>query len=170
MGTMETGPERMSGMTWGDGTMAAAGFTSEGTSVIDMVRRRRASMLRSSAAAAAAHVAAPAPHATTSSAQLGVISRRYGLMTCEEAVVVQEIVASSGDLAVADRLAFIASMERRSGLVVIAANGEYHACIVDAALDQSSLGDFVAATDAPRVMSIVSDRGITPALGPLACA
>lgn len=104
-------------------------------------------------------------------ASLGVIDRRYGLMSSEHHVRVVEVLSASGDLAVADRLAFIAAMERHVPFAVVAFDGWFVICATDMPLDMASLaqlrgGDFADA----RLMSVASERGITPALGPLACA
>lgn len=99
---------------------------------------------------------------------LGFLDRHYGLMSSEEAVVVSEVLATSGDLAVADRLAFVAAMERHEPIVVIQIDGWYLACRTERTLEPSQLAQLRPAGDAaPRIMSIASVRGITPALGPL---
>ncbi|MCW2950282.1 MAG: hypothetical protein JWN41_1295 [Thermoleophilia bacterium] len=106
-------------------------------------------------------------------ASLGVIERTFGLMKSEQLVSVVEVVAASGDLAIADRLAFVASFERHVPTVVVLYDGWFVACITDVPLDAAAFAQFhqpLAGQAAPRIMSIVSDRGITPALGPLACA
>ena len=102
-------------------------------------------------------------------AVLGTFERRYGLMSSEEAVSIIEVVATSGDLAVADRLGFVAAMERRATIVVVEFDGWYVACAIDRALAADQLVALRQDSDPIRIMSIVSDRGITPSLGPL-CA
>ncbi|MCW2925419.1 MAG: hypothetical protein JWM98_2823 [Thermoleophilia bacterium] len=133
------------------------------TTTISLDRFRR----RARAAQVAGSVAPAATHPLVGTA-LGVLERRYGLMSSEERVVVTEVIATSGDLAVADRLAFVAAMERHEPIVVVEFEGWYLACRTERTLDPSQLSQLRAAGDgAPRIMSIASDRGITPALGPL---
>lgn len=100
---------------------------------------------------------------------LGAIDRRYGLMSSEEPVVIAEVVATSGDLAVADRLAFLWATERHVPVVVLEVDGWYVACTTERPIGAVELPMLRMAADAPRIMSLVTDRGITPALGPL-CA
>lgn len=129
---------------------------------IDRFRRRRAG------ARAAGH----APHLRHPlvGTVLGVVDRRYGLMSSEEPIVVAEVIASSGDLAVADRLAFVAAMERRQAIAVVELDGWYVACATERTLAPAELGSMrLPDAAAPRLMSLVNERGITPALGPL-CA
>src|SRR5687767_1181799 len=87
---------------------------------IDRFRRRKA----------AAQPQGHAPHASHPlvGTTLGLLERRYGLMSSEEQVLVTEVIATSGDLAVADRLAFVASMERHVPIVVVEIEGWYLAC------------------------------------------
>lgn len=99
--------------------------------------------------------------------ELGRVERRYGLMSSEEPIYVAEIIATSGDLAVADRLAFLAAIERRELVIVIAFAGEYVACTSEQTITSEEISGLIVADGAPRIMSVVSDRGITPALGPL---
>ncbi|MBC7462333.1 MAG: hypothetical protein H7287_13310, partial [Thermoleophilia bacterium] len=104
---------------------------------------------------------------------LGSVERTYGLMKSEQIVYVVDVLSASGDLAVADRLAFVASIERHAPLVVVLLEGWYLVCATDVTLDAAALAHLRELPDgscAPRLMSIASDRGITPALGPLACA
>jgi hypothetical protein len=116
----------------------------------------------------------PAPRHDTHplvGASLGLVDRRYGLMSSEQHVRVVEVLSASGDLAVADRLAFIAAMERHVTFAVVSFEGWYLVCATDIPLDVAALaqlrgGDIAEA----RLMSLASERGITPALGPLACA
>lgn len=138
---------------------------------IDRFRRRRAA---NAASLAAQEQAAPGPGAPGQhplvGASLGVVERHYGLMSSEQTVRVAEVLSASGDLAVADRLAFIAAMERRVPMLVVERDGWYLTCATDQPLDAATLVELrVTEDDAPRIMSIVTDRGITPALGPL-CA
>jgi hypothetical protein len=99
--------------------------------------------------------------------ELGTIARRYGLMSSEETITIAEVIATSGDLAVADRLAFVASMERHVAIAVVELEGWYVACATERAITPGEVSQLRAPEGAPRVMSVVSERGITPALGPL---
>ena len=104
---------------------------------------------------------------------LGSVERTYGLMKSEQLVHVVEVLSASGDLAVADRLAFVASIERHAPLVVVHLDGWFLVCATDVPLDAATLAqlrELPGGVPAPRLMSVASDRGITPALGPLACA
>jgi hypothetical protein len=142
------------------------------TAAISIDRFRRARRAGSAdAATAAAQVAAQTPlvpGAELVGTVLGTIDRRYGLLSSEEAIHVSEVLAVSGDLAVADRLAFVASMERHTAIAVIEVDGWYLACATERALTTADLGALrMPAGGAPRIMSLATDRGITPALGPL---
>lgn len=104
---------------------------------------------------------------------LGSVERTYGLMKCEQLVHVVQVLSASGDLAVADRLAFVASIERRVPLAVVHLDGWFLVCGTDVPLDAATLAhlrELPEGSAAPRLMSIACERGITPALGPLACA
>jgi hypothetical protein len=127
---------------------------------IDRFRRRKA----------AAQPQGHAPHASHPlvGTTLGMLERRYGLMSSEEALQVTEVIATSGDLAVADRLAFVAAMERHVPIVVIELDGWYVACATAIPLTPGELPSLrTPEQGAPRIMSVASERGITPALGPL---
>jgi hypothetical protein len=126
---------------------------------IDRFRRRKA------AAQPQGH--APHPAHPLVGTTLGMLERRYGLMASEEPITVSEVVATSGDLAVADRLAFVASMERHVPIVVIELDGWYLACATAVPLASTELPALRLTDGAPRIMSVASERGITPALGPL---
>lgn len=128
---------------------------------IDRFRRRKAGTQQASALA---------PHAShpLAGAMLGMLERRYGLMSSEEPVTVTEVIATSGDLAVADRLAFVAAMERHVPIVVIEMEGWYLACATSVPVSATELPLLrTPEGGAPRIMSVASERGITPALGPL---
>ena len=65
----------------------------------------------------------------------------------------------------ADRLAFVASMERHAAIVVVELDGWYVACATERTLAAAELAQLRAPEGgAPRLMSIVTERGITPAL------
>jgi hypothetical protein len=131
---------------------------------IDRVRRTRRANAASEAAAALG--AAPVSHPLVGTT-LGTLERRYGLMSSEETIVVAEVIATSGDLAVADRLAFVAAMERHMPIAVIEVDGWFIACATERTINASEVSLLRAPEGAPRVMSLATERGITPALGPL---
>ena len=141
-----------------------------GTATISLDRFRRTRIAEEAAATAEQSVAAMHP---VLGAALGCVERTYGLMKSQQRVHVTEIISASGDLAVADRLAFVAAMERRSPMAVVHEDGWFLVCATDVPLDAATLAHLRELPDGspvPRLMSIASDRGITPALGPLACA
>jgi hypothetical protein len=130
---------------------------------IDRFRRRRA------AAAGAIKpdaLGAATAHPLTGTT-IGTIDRRYGLMSSEETITVSEVLATSGDLAVADRLAFVNAMERHQAIVVLEFDGWYVACVTERSITPQEVGQLRPGDGAPRIMSIATERGITPALGPL---
>lgn len=131
---------------------------------IDRFRRRRAAA--GAAPEAAGHGAATLQHPLVGTT-LGTIERRYGLMSSEEPISIAEVIATSGDLAVADRLAFVAAMERHQAIVVVELDGWYVTCTTERVLVPGEVSQLRAPEGAPRVMSVASERGITPALGPL---
>lgn len=98
---------------------------------------------------------------------LGVLARRYGLLTSEEVVHATGEVDRSGDLAVADRIAFLAACRGHASVLVIEQDGWFIACIADHDLDAADLANLRGTGDSPRIMSLVTERGITPVLAPL---
>lgn len=139
------------------------GTTTTAAISIDRFRRRRAA---GAVAVDPAPFAGAATHPLTGT-PIGTIDRRYGLMSSEETITVAEVLATSGDLAVADRLAFVNAMERHEPVVVIEFDGWYVACTTERMITPAEVGQLRAGRGAPRVMSIATERGITPALGPL---
>ncbi len=129
---------------------------------IDRFRRTRRATTEVAAGLGTAQVAHPLVGIT-----LGTLERRYGLMSSEETIVVAEVIATSGDLAVADRLAFVAAMERHTPIAVIEVDGWFIACATQRTIAASEVSQLRAPEGAPRVMSLATERGITPALGPL---
>lgn len=129
---------------------------------------------RGQAAVEAAPALAPETTHPLVGMALGVAERRYGLMTSREVVGIAEVIGTSGDLAVSDRLAFLAAT-RRPGtpVVVVELDGWFVACVPTHVLDAADYAALQPATDEPsdagvRVMSIATARGIMPVLGPLA--
>ena len=100
---------------------------------------------------------------------LGRRERRYGLMTTHEALTVLDVVGVSGDLAVADRLAFLAAANLHVPVVVLEHDGRYVACVVDGSLEASDLATLRIDEGAlpGRILSLACERGIVPMLGPL---
>jgi hypothetical protein len=98
---------------------------------------------------------------------LGTIDRRYGLVSCSETVRVAQAIARSGDLAVADRHAFIVASRMHTGVLVVEADGWYHIVVADRYLDFEQTLAMSALTGSPRLMSFVSERGIAPIVSPL---
>ena len=66
-----------------------------------------------------------------------------------------------------DRLAFVASMERHMPIAVIEVDGWFIACATERTIAASEVSQLRATEGAPRIMSLATERGITPALGPL---
>jgi hypothetical protein len=135
------------------------GTTTTAAISLDRFRRRRGAQVAPDALGTAATA-----HPLTGTT-LGTIERRYGLMSSEEPITVAEVIATSGDLAVADRLAFVASAERHSPIVVIELDGWYVACTTERATTPAEVAMLQPSEGAPRIMSIASERGITPVLG-----
>jgi len=130
---------------------------------LDSFRNRR----RARAAAASAARSQELGASTIAGATIGVLERRFGLMASAEGVVVTEVLATSGDLAVADRLAFVEAMEHREPIVVLGVDGWYMVCRTSCQLTIDQVSALRDVEGAPRLMSIASERGITPVLGPL---
>lgn len=135
--------------------------TTTATISLDRFRRRAATT-----AADVDGVGAASQHPLVATT-LGTIERRYGLMSSEEPISIAEVIATSGDLAVADRLAFVAALERHQSIVVVELDGWYVTCTTERTLAPGEASVLRSPEGAPRIMSIASERGITPALGPL---
>lgn len=131
---------------------------------IDRFRRTRRAAATTDPAAGVGAVATAHP---LEGAVLGTLERRYGLMSSEDTITISEVIATSGDLAVADRLAFVAAMERHTAVAVIEIDGWFIACTTERAISPAEVTHLRPADGAPRMMSLVTERGITPALGPL---
>lgn len=100
--------------------------------------------------------------------QLGSIERRYGFMASVEAVCIEEVISVSGDLAVAERIAYMAAAPRDTAVVVIQVEGSFVAARTDSSASATQLLELMFDnTGGPHLMSVVSGRGIMPALGPL---
>jgi Tfp pilus assembly protein PilZ len=107
------------------------------------------------------------PPITTGTA-VGTIDRTYGLLVCEEIVRVNEVLDRSGDLAVADRVAYLCARRTRSQVVVVELDGWYHAVVLDRYLSVEQAGQIKPLAASPRLMSLVDSRGIMPLVSPLA--
>ena len=98
---------------------------------------------------------------------IGTIEQRYGLLRSQESLLLDEATCRSGDLAVADRLAFVHASQRGQQFVVVELDGWYvvgrasrHLTAAQAAAVQPGAGY-------ARLMSVVDERGITPVVAPL---
>lgn len=101
--------------------------------------------------------------------ELGSFERRYGLMTSRERVTIAEVVATSGDLAVADRLAFLDAVRSHRSVLVIEFDGWYVTCLADRELEAEAYAQLAPPTrTGARMMSVATQRGIVPVLGALA--
>jgi len=103
-------------------------------------------------------------------AAIGTIKRTYGLLTCEEIVRVTGMIDRSGDLAVADRIAFVCAGRMRAQLAVFEYEGWFHVGRLDRFLSVEQAATLKTLQGSPRLLSIVDAKGITPIVGPLAGA
>lgn len=110
----------------------------------------------------AADVESPAEHAV-----LGVVERRYGLLRCDETVRVVETYERVGDLAVADRVAFVLATRHHVQLAVFERDGWYEIGALDRHLSCEQARDLRPVDGGLRLLSIVDHRGISPLVGPL---
>lgn len=98
---------------------------------------------------------------------VGNIERRYGLLRSTELVSISHALEAHGDLAVADRMAFLHATQARTQLVVVQLDRRYWVVVLDRAISPEQAADLQALEGAPRIMSLVSERGITPIVAPL---
>lgn len=98
---------------------------------------------------------------------LGTIERRYGLLTCAEPVTVASVLERSGDLAVADRLAWLHTQRTHAQHVVFEHEGWYVVGCLERPLTADQADHVTPLALSPRLMSVVTDRGIVPVVGPL---
>jgi hypothetical protein len=144
-----------------------------GTATISLDRFRRARATDAAAGELQVADSAHVPAHPLLGAALGLVQRTYGLMKSDQVVSVSDVLSASGDLAVADRLAFVASLDRHEPIAVVHFEGWFLVCATDVPLDPATLAqlrELPGGAPTHRLMSIACDRGITPALGPLACA
>jgi hypothetical protein len=99
---------------------------------------------------------------------LGTIERRFGLLSSTTGLRIAVELGRSGDLAAADRIAYVHAVRTGTVTLVVESDGWYAAVVCDEAVTAEQV--FAASLDpcAPRLMSIVSRRGIAPVLGALA--
>jgi hypothetical protein len=99
---------------------------------------------------------------------LGTVERRYGLLGCEEIVRVVEELDRSGDLSVADRIAFVTAIQTHRQVVVFEHDSWYVVGLLDRHMSADQAATIKPRRGGPRLMSIVDARGITPMVSPLA--
>lgn len=101
-------------------------------------------------------------------AHLGTIERRFGLLTAAVALRVAHELGRSADLAAADRIAYVNAMRTGTVTLVVECDGWYVAVVADEPVTVEQLHGVQVDGQEPRLMSIVSRRGIAPCLGALA--
>jgi hypothetical protein len=99
---------------------------------------------------------------------LGSVERRYGLLTCEENVRVIATYERVGDLAVADRIAYVMALRHHVQVAVFEYEGWYCIGSLDRHVAPGQASDIRPFGESPRLLSIVSERGVEPVVGPLA--
>lgn len=99
---------------------------------------------------------------------LGTIQRRYGLLASEESVRVSHAIERCSDLAVADRVAWMHAVQLRRQIVVFEHDGWYWVGQLETSLTPEQARDVTPLAVSPRLLSIASERGIVPLVGPLA--
>ena len=100
----------------------------------------------------------------TCGTHLGTIERRFGLLTSHEAVTVQTVIERCADLAVADRIAYLAAGTDMGQHAVVRADGWYYVVRLESELPMDRLGSIRPEPDAPRLLSIATSHGIVPQL------
>lgn len=98
---------------------------------------------------------------------VGTIERHYGLLRCEERVQVTDVFDRTGDLAVADRLAFVYASRTHGEVAVFELDGWYYVGTLDRPLSPEQAASLRPGGDNPRLHSIVTERGIAPIVAPL---
>ncbi len=111
-----------------------------------------------------------AAFAAVNGLMLGTVQRRYGLLTSEESVCVSHAIERCSDLAVADRVAWMHAVQLRRQVVVFEHDGWYWVGQLEVSLTPEQARDVVPLAVSPRLLSIASERGILPLVGPLAAA
>ncbi|MBC7644257.1 MAG: hypothetical protein H7123_03960 [Thermoleophilia bacterium] len=99
---------------------------------------------------------------------LGTVRQQYGLLACEETVLVNEVWQQSGDLAVADRMAFLLATRHNANVAVFQQDGWFRVGPLDRPMTIDQLSALTPVDENVRIMSIASSRGVVPVVGPLA--
>ena len=99
---------------------------------------------------------------------LGTVRRQYGLLACEETVLVNEVWQQSGDLAVADRMAFLLATRHNAHVAVFLQDGWFRVGPLDRPMTIEQLSELSPIDESVRVFSIASSRGVVPLVSPLA--
>jgi len=113
-------------------------------------------------------VADGADESAVTSVALGTVRRQYGLLACEETVLVNEVWQQSGDLAVADLMAFLLATRYNANVAVFQQDGWFRVGPLDRPMTIDQLSAVTPVDDDVRIMSIATSRGIVPVVGPLA--
>lgn len=98
---------------------------------------------------------------------VGSIEFRYGLLSCDETISIEQVLNRAGDLAVADRLAFVYATRSHAQVAVLEMDGWYYVAALDRAITTAQVNDMRSLPGSPRVHSLVTQRGISPVVGPL---
>lgn len=101
------------------------------------------------------------------SVALGTVRRQYGLLSCDETVLVSEVWQQTGDLAVADRMAFLLATRHHTNVAVFQQEGWYRVGPLERPMTVQQLAELTPADDEVRVMSVATSRGVIPVVGPL---
>ena len=99
---------------------------------------------------------------------VGSIERTFGLLACEEIVRINEVLDFSGDLSVADRVAYLCAVRNKTQVVVLECDGWYVAATLDRFISPQQANQLKPLQASPRLMSIADSRGIVPLVAPLA--
>lgn len=97
---------------------------------------------------------------------VGSIVRQYGLLKCSEQVTVETVFERSGDLAVADRMAFLAAVRGGGDCAVVEHDGWYYVVRLSTPLDYEQAASVQFGGDV-RLLSLAGKRGIVPVVSPL---
>ncbi len=101
--------------------------------------------------------------ASDTSPVVGTVIRRYGALNSCETVRAEAVGEPVGDLAVADRSAFmLAAGARRPVLVIRDGDGSYLPVVPDTSMPVDRLALMDVSIPGGQLMSVVTDRGIMP--------
>lgn len=98
---------------------------------------------------------------------VGCIERRYGLLRCEENVAVNAVFDRTGDLAVADRLAYVYASRTHEQVAVVEHDGWYYVGSLDRPLTLEQAAAMRPLDPSVRLHTLATARGITPIVSPL---